>query len=296
MNPYLHGGGEKAKDAKQAQGAEDGASGLSELTVQQAEALVSVIESSPFLTRRSQFFIWTQGQFQTLLPHVAMACAGYLRQRRDLVFDVFNSIVLPSLVTRALTDTQGPLMRLLIKTWISGKALPVVVRVDHLLTADVLDVQAALRRLGMHALLVHGVARPARPEELESFFVLMCADAESTACAREHMDYLMPHLHWSWQRVLAAERELAAPRSSLQSTAPATKVLGGKGVTAREKQILSWVREGKSNHEIADILSLSPLTVKNHIQKILRKMGCSNRAQAVAEAIAMGLVPGASIR
>jgi transcriptional regulator EpsA len=270
-----------------------GCMGLSE---QHADALVSVVEASPQLRRRHQFFIWTQGQFQTLLPHVAMACGGYLRQRRDIVFDVFNSIVLPPLLLRALTETRGPLLRCLMKAWTGGKSLPVAVLVDQMVAVDVLDIQAALQGLNIHALLVHGVARPMDPEELESFFVLVCANAPSTACAREHLDLVVPHLHWSWQRVLAAERELAVPTPGLRSAGSATKVAAGKGVTDREKQILSWVREGKSNHEIAEILSLSTLTVKNHIQKILRKMGCSNRAQAVAEAIAMGLVSGASVR
>ena len=41
------------------------------------------------------------------------------------------------------------------------------------------------------------------------------------------------------------------------------------------------------------ILSISPLTVKNHIQKILRKLQASNRAQAVSKAIAMKLLGSA---
>ena len=51
-----------------------------------------------------------------------------------------------------------------------------------------------------------------------------------------------------------------------------------------------WVREGKSNQEIGDQLGISVLTVKNHVQKILRKLGASNRAQAVARAMSMNLL------
>jgi transcriptional regulator EpsA len=266
------------------------------LSTQQADAIVRVVETSPQVRRRHQFFVWTQGQFQTLLPHVAMACGGYLRQRRDLVFEAFNSIVLPPLLMRALTETQGPLLRLLAEAWTAERAQPVVVTVEQLSGMAMTDIRDSLRASRIHALLVHGVARPQRPAEIESLFVLLTADAPATACALAHLELMVPHLHWSWQRVMAAERELAVPTPGPRSPTSATKTSEGKGVTEREKQILSWVREGKSNHEIADILSLSPLTVKNHIQKILRKMGCSNRAQAVAEAIAMGLVSGASVR
>jgi DNA-binding NarL/FixJ family response regulator len=52
------------------------------------------------------------------------------------------------------------------------------------------------------------------------------------------------------------------------------------------------VRDGKSNHEIGAILSISPLTVKNHMQRILRKLQASNRTQAVSKAMAMRLLGG----
>lgn len=51
--------------------------------------------------------------------------------------------------------------------------------------------------------------------------------------------------------------------------------------------MLDWVREGKTNQEIGQILDISPLTVKNHIQKILRKLDVTNRAQAVARVTAL---------
>jgi DNA-binding NarL/FixJ family response regulator len=64
-------------------------------------------------------------------------------------------------------------------------------------------------------------------------------------------------------------------------------------VTGRECQILEGVRDGKSNREIAKALGLSPLTVKNHVQKILRKLGASNRTQAVTQAMANGVLASA---
>lgn len=67
-------------------------------------------------------------------------------------------------------------------------------------------------------------------------------------------------------------------------------------VTERERQILRWVRDGKSNQQIADVLGIGPLTVKNHIQKILRKLGAGNRAQAVAQALARNLIDAAERR
>jgi DNA-binding CsgD family transcriptional regulator len=61
-------------------------------------------------------------------------------------------------------------------------------------------------------------------------------------------------------------------------------------VTPREQEILRWIYQGKSNFEIGAILSISPLTVKNHVQKILRKLNVVNRAQAVGKALELRIL------
>lgn len=57
------------------------------------------------------------------------------------------------------------------------------------------------------------------------------------------------------------------------------------GLTSRENDVLAWVVEGKSNQEIAVILGLSSLTVKTHLQSILKKMKVENRTTAAARAL-----------
>jgi DNA-binding CsgD family transcriptional regulator len=53
------------------------------------------------------------------------------------------------------------------------------------------------------------------------------------------------------------------------------------GLSQREVEIMEWVRIGKTNFEVAMILNISAFTVKNHLQRIFRKLDASNRAQAV---------------
>jgi PAS domain S-box-containing protein len=53
-------------------------------------------------------------------------------------------------------------------------------------------------------------------------------------------------------------------------------------LTTRQAEILTLVAEGLSNAEIASRLYLTESTVKWHVRKILRALGVSNRAQAVA--------------
>lgn len=47
---------------------------------------------------------------------------------------------------------------------------------------------------------------------------------------------------------------------------------------------------GKTNWEIGNIMQVSPLTIKNHVQNILRKLDVENRSQAASKALKLGLI------
>lgn len=51
-------------------------------------------------------------------------------------------------------------------------------------------------------------------------------------------------------------------------------------LTAREADVLVWLARGKSNRDIAEILSLSPRTVNKHLEVVFAKLGVENRASA----------------
>jgi DNA-binding response OmpR family regulator/DNA-binding CsgD family transcriptional regulator len=56
-------------------------------------------------------------------------------------------------------------------------------------------------------------------------------------------------------------------------------------LTQRESEVLMWIARGKSNRDIAEILSLSPRTVNKHLEQIYAKLGVENRASAAALAV-----------
>jgi DNA-binding CsgD family transcriptional regulator len=91
---------------------------------------------------------------------------------------------------------------------------------------------------------------------------------------------LAPALHAAWVR------------TQLQATAStAAHPSGGPSVlTVRELDILKWIYLGKSNFEIGAILKISPLTVKNHVQKILRKLNVVNRTQAIGKSLELRIL------
>ncbi len=64
----------------------------------------------------------------------------------------------------------------------------------------------------------------------------------------------------------------------------------GHDLTEREREVLALIVEGLSNREIADHLTISHSTVKNHVSNILSKLNVANRAEAVATALQNKLV------
>jgi NarL family two-component system response regulator LiaR len=92
-------------------------------------------------------------------------------------------------------------------------------------------------------------------------------------------------------------REAYQGRTMIDSTAAQVLIAAvnqspktGKDLTNREREILALLIEGKTNKEIAKMLSLSSGTVRFHISNILSKLGVSNRTEAVSQALQLGLV------
>jgi DNA-binding NarL/FixJ family response regulator len=76
------------------------------------------------------------------------------------------------------------------------------------------------------------------------------------------------------------EHQSATRRVGLPET-PAP--LQAFGLTPREAEILFWIVQGKTNPEIAIILTMKLVTVKKHVQNVLEKLGVENRTAAVSQ-------------
>jgi transcriptional regulator EpsA len=253
----------------------------------QAQALVRLLEAAPEVQRRHQFFVWSLTHVQALLPHVLAVCGAYSRRRRAVVYEPFHSVALPQPLLDTLVGPEPQAMAELARLWVEGLGRPYLLNVTDPAVQARLRVAAELAGAGLQQLAVHGVARPGRLHEIESLFMLV-ATVDAAPPANQVvalMDLTISALHATYTRVQTLERELGL--SPGQSSAPSKQA---PPITARERQILSGVREGKNNQEIGVQLGISALTVKNHVQKILRKLGAANRAQAVAKAMTMKLL------
>ena len=83
------------------------------------------------------------------------------------------------------------------------------------------------------------------------------------------------------KRVRAGKNSRPAGENSLSEEEQLQRLSKVCGLSERESEIAKLIFEGKNNKEMAELLYLSPNTVKVHASNLYRKLGASNRVQAV---------------
>lgn len=76
---------------------------------------------------------------------------------------------------------------------------------------------------------------------------------------------------------------------SLAGEAPRTPEPLLQPLTPREREVLQHIARGETNRQIAAALTIAPGTVKVHVERIIAKLGVSDRTQAAVRAIELGL-------
>ncbi len=80
------------------------------------------------------------------------------------------------------------------------------------------------------------------------------------------------------------QQHLAAMRESLMIGTSSEDAQAGdtRRLTVREAQVLTWAARGRRNAEIAELFSISPATVRKHLENAYAKLGVRNRTEAAA--------------
>lgn len=99
----------------------------------------------------------------------------------------------------------------------------------------------------------------AAPRHVSRAFILSRIYRDFTDRERDLLTLLLPHLDVAHQRVRLASR-----------------------LSERERQILALVAAGRTNREIAEALSLSPLMVRTDLEQTFAKLAVRTRTAAVA--------------
>jgi len=220
------------------------------LTAREQEYLLHAILGAHGIAVPGDFFLWSQGPLQALLPHAVLVCAQLGADGGVVRSAAWHSAVLAGAELRALSDPRQGQVARLARAWRGGGRRVAII----------------------DGVLVHGSAAAGGG----SFFALFCASRPDPARQAYVLELLLPYLHLHW---------LALPDG--RQAAPAG---AARAASARELEVLHWVSIGKSNEEVGQILGISGWTVKSHLQRIYKLLGVSNRTQAVSRGIALRLL------
>jgi transcriptional regulator EpsA len=242
------------------------------------ESLMLNLDASLRVHARHQFFTWTQGLLQNLIKHELLICA--LRSGEPMSFHVDSfatSAVEPALLSDVFRQDTSVVPHL-IKAWEDNDFRPVTCETGDGSAFPGSALARELARIEANVVLAHGTYDVLG--RLASFFTFACQPGAISPRKVCFVELVVPFLHLAWVRT-----QINRPAGSA-SVGPAEVRL----LTPREQEILKWIHVGKSNIEIGTILGISSLTVKNHVQKILRKLNVQNRTQAVGKALALRIL------
>jgi transcriptional regulator EpsA len=227
---------------------------------------------------RAQLFSWVQGALQSMIPHEMLLCGLQEVRQGAMSVDAFSTAPVDCARVGELFKQDVSLVPHLIAMWEENRCQAVLSESDRAPLATA-AFPRELARVGASSALGHGTHDATGA--MTSFFIFACRPGSVGPKQVCLTDLIVPHLHSAWMRSLV--------------TRPLDRTGAGKAakpslLTPRETQILQWIYHGKSNAEIGMILEISPLTVKNHVQKTLRRLNVMNRTQAVGKALALRIV------
>ncbi|MGH8762783.1 MAG: XrtB/PEP-CTERM-associated transcriptional regulator EpsA [Nitrosospira sp.] len=254
----------------------------SSLSDENLERYFRIIREGIAVRRHSDLLKWLQGEVQYYLPHEIMLAAwsdfGVNHFRHDLVS------ALPGVRTEHLNpenlSTFSGLLRGLYSCWVELGKIPyrLSIGVSGFLSGDRHPQCAFGEALhGMRSLLIHGISDERGCQDC--LYVVFSSNDNYNDSTLGAMENLLPYLDTALRRVAP----LARPDHGLPRPANALKNRENHKLSAREIEVLHWVRIGKTNPEIASILGISTYTVKNHLRHIFKKLDVYNRTQAISK-------------
>lgn len=245
---------------------------VNDLSEADRERFLRIVQESLAIDRHFQLFLWLQGEFQRFLPHeVFFAMVGDFATG-DVALDIVSP--LPKVRTRQCVSCgiRSMAQELYARWKRNGYQLMTMTGDIASLVPAKCDCPIGPMIAGNGAMMVHGL-RDGRSGQ-DALYLLLHPEQVLGDRERRMFAMLLPQIDFACRRVVAIDEDAAA-----------RPVLPGKTfeLSARELEILEWVRLGKTNDEIGSILNISAFTVKNHLQRIYRKMDVLNRAQAIGK-------------
>lgn len=266
-----------------------------------AQVVYDILEKCHTVTTPSDLRTVIDNLRHFVLPHRYAACSFVDMQTQRIAFLV--NINFPSDFVKRVVNSKGLFHSPVFQCW-SQQELPCFMEVDHIKKSRTNRPNynawiGAMRDHDIKNIFAHGMSDFAT--RMVSYFSFAQLERPPTEQTRKLLMMLVPTLH---SALLSAMRHCllstvttepselgvqiyhaeatAEDEKNRRTTDRALAVISAL-LSQREMQIFWWMALGKTNDEIATILNISMYTVKNHIQRILDKLGAENRTQAVAK-------------
>jgi transcriptional regulator EpsA len=240
-----------------------------------------VITNSVSVRTHFDMLYWLQGDMQRYIPHEILIAAW-----GD--FDngpVHHDIISPMAGVRSQNSnpaTITPLLLQLFKRWSDMGCAPFALNAGE--NGFLLEDSGWHCALGdalqkMRCAIVHGI-RDERGSP-DCLYVAFSTRQRFSESERQTLSMVLPFIDTALRQVshLPHQNPSAAAATPAAPVKPLAHTLD---LSEREAEILCWVALGKTNPEIGSILDISEYTVKNHLQRLFKKLNVTNRAQAVS--------------
>ena len=248
------------------------------LTKHDFEHLATTLESALAITNRPQFYLWAQGALQGFIPHETVYCAFGDIEKMQFKFETFSRSP-RKVLQKGETDPVTELLPHVVDDWLRHGSQPRLYCSTSAEQVGRRQLISDMKKLQLGPVAAHG------PGEVQgrfgSFFVFAGMPHSPGPRDTHMLQLFMPYLHMALYRVLGRQADNNGTAAEVQPSAMFSK---------REIQVLHWVKNGKTNLEISQILEISQPTVKCHVQNIMRKLNVTNRAQAVGKSATLRLL------
>lgn len=244
-----------------------------------SKKLISIIASSYAINKHIDFYNWLQTSVAAVLPHnMLLACWGDFEkgaQQPNFNYDLTSNLA--DISTQRLFDSPEKVdhfMLHLYQAWVANDRRWLTI--NHLNELDRNDeFQSKLPSVlsSAKSLLIYGLS-DLRVNN-NCLYVFFSTD-ETFKVQDSLMGILMPHIDSILRRI-----QHIAPNNVADSSKKSTDEL--YKLSMRELEIIDWVKQGKTDSEIAMILYISQNTVKSHLKHVFEKLNVTRRAQAVAK-------------
>jgi len=241
---------------------------------------IDIISESIEIKTHSEFLVWAQGTLQEFLPHEVMIAAWGDFSLGIIYYEIISAI--PGVRTDLMQEKEiAAFLKRLYSYWMSKDRTPSQLLADHsvIRCRDIVDGSLKSRMQGMKTALIHAI-KDVRGGS-DSFYVLLSSNTDITPNRKKTFHQLLPYIDATLRQIdLRPNHTLAIKPSNCDSELSIDDVLK---LTHRESEIMGWICSGKTNVEIGLILDISTFTVKNHLQRIFKKLEVVSRSQAVAK-------------